>query len=138
MTIVNNAVSMPICCLRKLRLLEPAYGMSDEFKHRTCDGHVTSYWSFESMQQFGKQLNISLPHKTPKKFFQSSKTEFGHQHQALNHWADAQMPTTKNIERQMVSVGDPISQKNATSGFTWVFVASGGHTSHILWAIIYD
>ena len=33
--------------------------------------------------------------------------------------AYAQMPTTKNIERQMVSVGDPISQKNATSGFTW-------------------
>ena len=33
--------------------------------------------------------------------------------------ADAQMPTTKNIERQMVSVGDPISEKNATSGFTW-------------------
>ena len=33
--------------------------------------------------------------------------------------AEAQMSTTKNIERQMVSVGDPISQKNATSGFTW-------------------
>ena len=38
---------------------------------------------------------------------------------------DAQMPTTTNIERQsglrkMVSVGDPISQKNATSElFTW-------------------
>ena len=31
----------------------------------------------------------------------------------------AQMPTTKNIERQMFSVGDPISQKNSTSGFTW-------------------
>ena len=30
--------------------------------------------------------------------------------------ADAQMPTTKNIERQMVSVGDPISEKNATFG----------------------
>ena len=29
------------------------------------------------------------------------------------------MPTTKNIERQMISVGDPISQKKATSGFTW-------------------
>ena len=34
-------------------------------------------------------------------------------------WAGPQMPTTRNIERQMVSVGDPISQKNATSGFTW-------------------
>ena len=32
---------------------------------------------------------------------------------------DALMPTTKNIERQMVSVGDPISLKNARSGFTW-------------------
>ena len=32
--------------------------------------------------------------------------------------AGPQMPTTKNIERQMVSVGDPISQ-NSTSGFTW-------------------
>ena len=32
--------------------------------------------------------------------------------------ADAKMPTTKNIERQMFSVGDPISQKNSTSGFT--------------------
>jgi len=31
----------------------------------------------------------------------------------------AKMPTTKNIERQMFSVGDPISQKNSTSGFTW-------------------
>ena len=34
-------------------------------------------------------------------------------------WAGPQMPTTKNIERQMFSVGDPISQKNSTSGFTW-------------------
>ena len=33
--------------------------------------------------------------------------------------AGPQMPTTKNIERQMVSVGDQISQKNSTSGFTW-------------------
>ena len=33
--------------------------------------------------------------------------------------AGGQTSTTKNIERQMVSVGDPISQKNATSGFTW-------------------
>ena len=33
--------------------------------------------------------------------------------------ADAQMPSTKNSVRQMVSVGDPISQKNETSGFTW-------------------
>ena len=33
--------------------------------------------------------------------------------------ADAKMPTTKNIERQMFSVGDQISQKNSTSGFTW-------------------
>ena len=33
--------------------------------------------------------------------------------------ADAQMPTNKNIERQMVSVGNPISQKIETSGFTW-------------------
>jgi len=33
--------------------------------------------------------------------------------------ADTKMPTTKNIERQMVSIGDSISQKNATSGFTW-------------------
>ena len=29
--------------------------------------------------------------------------------------AAAQMPTTKNIEGQMVSVGDPVSQENATS-----------------------
>ena len=36
-----------------------------------------------------------------------------------NFRADAKMPTTKNIERQMFSVGDPISQKNSTSGFTW-------------------
>ena len=36
------------------------------------------------------------------------------------------MPTTKNIERQMVSVGDPISQKNSASSFTWAspFVAA--------------
>ena len=38
-------------------------------------------------------------------------------------WSDLRagpwMPTTKNIERQMVSVGDQISQKNATSGLTW-------------------
>ena len=33
--------------------------------------------------------------------------------------ADAQMPTTKNIERQMVSVGDQVSKKNSTSRFTW-------------------
>ena len=32
--------------------------------------------------------------------------------------ANAQMPTTKNIKRQMVSVGDPISQKNSTSAST--------------------
>ena len=32
--------------------------------------------------------------------------------------AGPQMPTTKNIERQMVSVGDPISQKNSICGFT--------------------
>ena len=32
-----------------------------------------------------------------------------------NFRADTQMPTTKNIERQMVSVGDPISQITATS-----------------------
>ena len=29
------------------------------------------------------------------------------------------MPTTKNIETQMVSAGDQISQKNSTSTFTW-------------------
>ena len=34
-------------------------------------------------------------------------------------WAGPQTPTTKNIERQMVTVGDPISQKYSTSGFTW-------------------
>ena len=38
--------------------------------------------------------------------------------------ADTKMPTTKNIERQMGSVGDPISQKNATSGFTWERIPS--------------
>ena len=32
---------------------------------------------------------------------------------------DAQMPITKNIERQMVSVGDQGSKKSSTSGFTW-------------------
>ena len=41
-----------------------------------------------------------------------------------NNWAGPQMPTTKNIERQMVSVGDPISQKKATSGFTWEKIPS--------------
>ena len=34
-------------------------------------------------------------------------------------WADAQMPTIKNIVRQMVSVGDQVSKKNSTSGFNW-------------------
>ena len=37
----------------------------------------------------------------------------------MSDWADTQMPTTKNIEKQMVSVGDQVSKKNSTSGFTW-------------------
>jgi len=36
-----------------------------------------------------------------------------------NYRAGPQMPTTKNIERQVVSVGDPISRKNSTPAFTW-------------------
>ena len=39
-------------------------------------------------------------------------------------WADTKMPTTKNIERQMGSIGDPISQENSTSGFNWDRIAS--------------
>ena len=37
----------------------------------------------------------------------------------LLKWADTKMPTTKNIQRQMGSVGDQVSKKNSTSGFTW-------------------
>ena len=38
--------------------------------------------------------------------------------------ADAKMPNTKNIERLTVSVGDQISKKKSTSGFTWDRISS--------------
>ena len=46
--------------------------------------------------------------------------------------ADAQMLTTKNIEVQMDSVSDPISQKNATFGFSLSKIArrAGGWIPH--------
>ena len=48
--------------------------------------------------------------------FRMSKYKFLCQGTVLKYFrAGPQMPTTKNIERQMVSVGDQISQKNSTS-----------------------
>ena len=47
--------------------------------------------------------------------------------------ADIQI-TTKNIERQMVSEGDPISQKNATSGLTLLFLGLIAITVYFLYS----
>ena len=88
---------------------------------RKIENHWPQDWPFGSRSIKVDSLYVATwwDHELVCSWSTSSWTIYKRHNCRSSFWADTKMPPTKNIERQMGSVGDPISQKNATSGFTW-------------------